>query len=116
MFSGASVAPPGPVRTKLAAVTVVVSSGSENVIATARNDGPRTPRSGGVVLTTVGGNVSGTNSSVSVLESATLPPVSVARTCTVAVVASGVAPRATAGKSNGNETSFRTTVPFTISS
>ena len=100
----------------LAAVNVNSSIASEKLTTTVRNAWPRLLPSVGLMPITVGGNVSGTRFSVSGTEVVVLPPVSVARTWISTVVSPSMIFGATAEKSNGNATSFRTTMSLTNNS
>ena len=110
-------APSLPARTSVTRSTVssVVSIGSLKTTSNERTRNRRSP-SATLVETTVGAKVSRTTSNVTEFDSCTLPPVSVARTCTVIVLPPEAIDGIVANSSNGNDGSFETTLPLTSSS
>ena len=109
--------PSGPARTSETRVDVssVVSMGSLNTTSNERTRNTRAP-SATLVETTLGGKVSGTTSSTTALDSVVLPPVSVARTCTVTLLPPMAIEGIPAKSSNGKATSLETTWPLTSNS
>ena len=95
--------------------SLTVSSGSSNAMSIERTKKTRAPWARFTAVT-VGAKVSGTTSSTTTLDSAALPPVSVARTCTVSELPPLAMVGACVNNSNGNETSLDTTTPLTSNS
>ena len=109
--------PSAPARTRCtrSIVNRSVSMGSLNKMSNERTRNSRAP-STTLVVSTSGAKTSGTTVSVTAFDSVTLPPVSVARTCTVTVLPALAIDGTAVNSSNGNARSLDTTRPLTSSS